>query len=286
MTQDEEADETVAVPDVDAEQTEVVFAQEELPDWLRCSEGCRAPAGTGDRTGRTHGRRSGVTEEGETEAWAIIAADGLDEAEGDAAPPEPDQAEAAASDVVAPERYTDESVAEPDEWVTDTEDATYEKTPAIESGVSQAPLFTPGEEEETTSAAHATPEATSEEDEAMPQWLRDLRKQEKSEDLEPPAWLSDSYWQTEDEQQEDAPPQTGEDTAGWLAALSSPENAIDNEGIPDWLHEMDTSEEQGAPKTVSPEEEAIPSWLREMGDLKGDEESTGPAVEEACLFSG
>ena len=116
----------------------------------------------------------------------------------------------------------------------------------------------------------------------MPQWLRDLRKQEKSEDLEPPAWLSDSYWQPEGEQQEDALPPADEDDTGWLAGLTSPGGAIESDGIPDWLGELDESEEPEAPEMALAEDEAIPSWLREMGDLKGDQEVVGSAEEDVA----
>ncbi len=171
------------------------------------------------------------------------------------------QANAEISEVSAPERYADGSATEPEEWAIDTEGLTYGETPASEPEIRQGLSFAPGGEEETAPTAHIMPKATPEDSEALPHGYRPAKK-EKSEELEPPAWLTDNYEPEEGEKRRHVLP-GARGIAGWLAAVI-PQRIAVSEGIPDWLHELDKAEERLSQVTASPEEGGIPSWLREM----------------------
>ncbi len=67
-------------------------------------------------------------------------------------------------------------------------------------------------------------------------------KKEMSEELEPPAWLTVNFVPEEGEKRRHVLP-GGRGIAGWLAAVIPPRKAV-SVGIPDWLHELDKSEER------------------------------------------
>ena len=292
LAQGEDTAEVTGGLSAEGQPPEVLYAQEELPDWLRAAKDVQpAP----DEHQETPSAAEAIEDE-ETLAGMLIeppenkavlphVVTEAESGEEESTPPAPvtTQADTEISEVSAPERYADGSATEPEEWAIDTEGLTYGETPASEPEIRQGLSFAPGGEEETAPAAHITPKATPEDSEALPQWLRDLRKQEKSEELEPPAWLTDNYVPEEGEQTENTYLPAGEDIAGWLAAVTSAEEAIAAEGIPDWLHELDQSEEKLSQGTASPEEGGIPGWLREMGDLESDREIAGIGREESTL---
>ena len=105
LTQDGETEDTVGAPDENGEQTEVIFAQEELPDWLRTAKGAEPPRGEPQEQppaqepeqAEPTAEVPSVTAEGDTEAAPIVAAAEPEEPEGDASPPEPTQADTVAS---------------------------------------------------------------------------------------------------------------------------------------------------------------------------------------------
>ena len=186
--------------------------------------------------------------------------------------------------IAAPDMYAAESSASLEEWALDTEDMNYEETSVSGSKIPQEGLFAPGGAEEPASPTRVTPETGHDDvDAIMPQWLRDLRKQEKSEDLEPPAWLTDAAPALAEGAAKDTRAPDDASSADWLATVTSSEEYLGAEGFPDWLHEMDASEERPTQPTATPDEATIPSWLREMSDLAGssggaDVTQTEPAV--------
>jgi len=109
----------------------------------------------------------------------------------------------------------------------------------------------------------------------MPEWLRQLRAQEKTiEETQPPSWLSESEFEVEPGSLEEGLPQVQEETPAWLwGAAPSEETEVmevvephsQRDEAPNWLSDLGAAPEEPAKQILEIGEREVPDWLKQLG---------------------
>lgn len=118
----------------------------------------------------------------------------------------------------------------------------------------------------------------------MPEWLRQLRAQEKGmEETQLPSWLTESEIESEPGTLEEGLPQIQEETPAWLWSAGPSEETESMEVLepgsqrgqsPDWLGDMSAVPEEPAEQFLEIDEREVPDWLKQLGGAAFDEGST------------